>query len=294
MAAKQAMNDITIWQQIAAPLDPKQIKTRQQSNATIRYIDARDVINRLNEVAPGQWEDMYRVQQRPPDGVEDGLWVVECTLTIQGVSRSDVGLAEKGTWGGAAKAAYSDALKRAAVKFGFGVELYGDDTPDPLVTDDGDLSESVEWVDNGIAKKHEDNTPYCVKHGVALTHRSGIAKSTGKPYSIFSCQHKDNGADCPSKVWESNWQTLIETHMNSPEPMNNWIEDAKLRSGFWAWTKEQGLSHDQVHSVLGVTSLKFYTGALGEAKTTLQQYADDLRRDDDPLSETGIDDDLNV
>lgn len=73
------------------------------------YIDARLVIERLNMVVPDRWHDEYR----PFDGAH--MW---CDLTVCGVRRSDVG---EGT---SPKALVSDALKRAAVRFGIGVSLY--------------------------------------------------------------------------------------------------------------------------------------------------------------------------
>lgn len=89
------------------------------------YIDARSVIDRLNQVVGvGNWTDAFR-EVRLGDEI-----AVECTLTIHGVSRSDVGVAgsdedgEDGPRISRAKTAYSDARKRAAVPFGIGRYLY--------------------------------------------------------------------------------------------------------------------------------------------------------------------------
>jgi Rad52/22 family double-strand break repair protein len=54
-------------------------------------------------------------------------WVVECTLTVCGARRADVGYSNAPDSEDEiepAKAAYSDALKRAAVGFGVGRWLY--------------------------------------------------------------------------------------------------------------------------------------------------------------------------
>ena len=51
----------------------------------------------------------------------DGVQGVQCALTANGVTRTDVGVPSN-TEG--LKGAYSDALKRAAVKHGIGRELY--------------------------------------------------------------------------------------------------------------------------------------------------------------------------
>lgn len=72
------------------------------------YIDARLAVERLNMVCPHLWHDNY-------EHVAAGqMW---CHLTVDGITRSDVGE-------GTGKGLVSDALKRAAVKFGVGVSLY--------------------------------------------------------------------------------------------------------------------------------------------------------------------------
>jgi hypothetical protein len=81
-------------------------------------VDARTVLDRLDEaVGPTGWSDKYEVLFNSFD--DKGRTVeVKCTLTVLGVSKEDVGE------GDSLKAAFSDALKRAAVKFGVGRYLY--------------------------------------------------------------------------------------------------------------------------------------------------------------------------
>jgi hypothetical protein len=74
----------------------------------VAYIDARLTGERLNLVVPHLWHDSYR-----PVG-SGQMW---CDLTIDGITRSDVGE-------GVGKALVSDSFKRAGVKFGIGVSLY--------------------------------------------------------------------------------------------------------------------------------------------------------------------------
>ncbi|BDX35501.1 phage recombination protein [Thermus phage MN1] len=113
----------------------------------VAYVDARAVIDRLNKVVP-LWEDRYTVLAEPRR--EGDPYVVECTLTIYpspgggGISRSDVGE------GDTLKGAYSDALKRAAVKFGVGLYLY--DLPqrwvparNGFITDEGRAEVMKAW-----------------------------------------------------------------------------------------------------------------------------------------------------
>jgi hypothetical protein len=88
----------------------------------LAYIDARDVMDRLDEVCgPDGWQDSY---------VETASGRVICTLSIRTesgwVSKSD---GAGGTAVEAEKGGISDALKRAAVKWGIGRYLYRLDSP---------------------------------------------------------------------------------------------------------------------------------------------------------------------
>lgn len=75
----------------------------------VGYIDARLVYERLNLVVGALWHDDY--EPLPND-------LMLCRLTVDGVTRQNVGSGYKG------KGLYSDALKRTAVAFGVGVSVY--------------------------------------------------------------------------------------------------------------------------------------------------------------------------
>lgn len=96
-----------------------QSTNRERTRAlAVAYVDARAVMDRLDEaVGPDGWKDAYSIL-----GEQSGIFgnevVVECRLTILGVTKCDVGIGED------AKSAYSDAFKRAAVKFGIARYLY--------------------------------------------------------------------------------------------------------------------------------------------------------------------------
>lgn len=82
----------------------------------VAFIDARDVENRLDEVVgTGNWSDSYVVH---PSGV------IQCALTIGGVTKEGFGYPNSDRDDEPLKSAESDALKRAAVKFGVGRHLY--------------------------------------------------------------------------------------------------------------------------------------------------------------------------
>lgn len=78
------------------------------------YIDARLAIERLNLVCPHLWTHAF-------EPVHGGL---RCDLTVDGMTRPDVGWSRGTGTDMDLKALYSDAFKRAAVHFGVGVSLY--------------------------------------------------------------------------------------------------------------------------------------------------------------------------
>ena len=104
--------------QLRRPFTPQAVKFKVQATwpkkeptggLIVSYIDARLVAERLNLVVPHLWFDSYESVDKPN--------FLRCALTIDGITRTDVGQ-------GDGKGLYSDALKRAAVKFGVGVSLY--------------------------------------------------------------------------------------------------------------------------------------------------------------------------
>src|SRR4051794_36050696 len=104
----------------------------------VAYIDARTVIARLNLLFPGAWRAdtdalplEMRLTRRNADGTltairltdqgevkADDTLYYRCRLTIADTTFEDVGSGED------PKAAYSDAIKRAAVRAGMGESLY--------------------------------------------------------------------------------------------------------------------------------------------------------------------------
>jgi len=91
------------------------------SGIALPYIDARQVMDRLDDVVGAQnWSDSYKVVDNQS---------VVCELTINGITKSDAGQSTPDGSSGrgenkALKAAVSDAFKRAAVKWGIGQFLY--------------------------------------------------------------------------------------------------------------------------------------------------------------------------
>lgn len=146
MTAERDSDVRTITAALSAPFDPKEIKFKPQMVKNNRalamaYIDARLIQDRLDEVVGVEnWEDAYKI-------LTDGS--VMCRLRVKlgdrWITKCDVGSpSEQPDVGDRLKAAFSDALKRAAVKFGVGRYLY---------------RLSAQWVDYDAVKKQLTQLP---------------------------------------------------------------------------------------------------------------------------------------
>ena len=111
---------------LTAPFQPGEVKFKPQSvkgnrALALAYIDCRVIQDRLDEVLGVEnWQDEYEI-------LTDGSVMCRLKLRMGGewVIKTDVGSpSEQPDSGDRLKAAFSDALKRAAVKFGIGRYLY--------------------------------------------------------------------------------------------------------------------------------------------------------------------------
>ncbi len=125
---------------LAEPFEPGDVKFKPQSVKNNRclamaYIDARLIQDRLDEVLGVEnWQDRYEI-------LADGSVMCRLRVNLGGrwITKADVGSpSEQPDSGDRLKAAFSDALKRAAVKFGIGRYLY---------------RLSAQWVDYDPVKK---------------------------------------------------------------------------------------------------------------------------------------------
>jgi len=108
----------------------------------LAYVDARTVTERLNEVVGAErWTDVYSpvtvetaeylnskskdyaelTMEQKYGGIPSRFGGIACVLTVVGTQKSDVGVP---SYSDQLKGAYSDALKRAGVKFGIGEYFY--------------------------------------------------------------------------------------------------------------------------------------------------------------------------
>lgn len=115
-----------ITNELSNPFDPRDIKFKPQMvknnrALAIAYVDVRLIQDRLDEVLGAEnWQDEYEI-------LADGSVACRLRLKLGGewVTKMDVGSpSEQPDGGDRLKAAFSDALKRAAVKYGIGRYLY--------------------------------------------------------------------------------------------------------------------------------------------------------------------------
>ncbi|MCI0465321.1 MAG: Rad52/Rad22 family DNA repair protein [Gemmataceae bacterium] len=122
----KAVDVEALTQALADPFEPTEVKFKPavvsgNRAMALAYVDARVIQDRLDEaLGPMNWQDDYECL---PDGS------VVCRLRLrlgdEWITKVDVGgPSEQQDGGDRLKAAFSDALKRAAVKFGVGRYLY--------------------------------------------------------------------------------------------------------------------------------------------------------------------------
>jgi hypothetical protein len=135
-----------LTQALAAPFERKFVKFRPGATSgsralAIPYVDARVIQDRLDDVLGSvNWQDEYEF-------LPDGSVMCRLRLRLGGewITKMDVGgPSEQPDEGDRRKAAVSDALKRAAVKFGVGRYLY---------------RLPQQWVDYDPQKKQLKNLP---------------------------------------------------------------------------------------------------------------------------------------
>lgn len=160
------MTPAEIRDALAAPFDPREVRFKPQivknnKALAIAYVDVRVVEDRLDDVLGVEnWQDEYQVT---PDGV-----VCQLRVKIGGewVVKSDVGSpSEQPDGGDRLKAAFSDALKRTAIKLGIGRYLY---------------RVPQQWVDYDPVKKQITNPPRLPDQFLPAAMRGGrTAQSPG-------------------------------------------------------------------------------------------------------------------
>jgi hypothetical protein len=191
----------------------------QLPHRMLDYVDARFVMDRLDEIGAENWQDQF--VDRADGAVRCGIGVL---IDGEWVWKWDVGTAsdiepEKGS--------YSEAFKRAGVKWGIARDLYGHatthaapgapsrpaapprPTPTPPPASGGNLQEP-EYLREAFHEPEERPVAAapggeCPMHHLAWTLKpGGHSKTTGKPYDAFWACPSNERPFCkekPSKAW---------------------------------------------------------------------------------------------
>jgi hypothetical protein len=219
---------LTLREQLAEPFDPAVVGWKPQMVKNNRalataYIDARDVMNRLDEVfGVENWEDDYVF-------LESGDVLCRLTITTligqRKITKCDVGNpSDQPDKGDRMKAACSDALKRAAVKFGIGRYLYSIDAG---------------WVDYDPVKKTvspprlpENALPYSMR---VNRNRGNTAVPTG-PATVAGPAPKPEPKPEPTKEVQKAQDFIDKNKPARNVPPNSaarshdeWLNEAALR-----------------------------------------------------------------
>lgn len=122
----RAPEAVAVAEMLADPFEPREVKfkpsmVKNNRCLAMAYVDARVIQDRLDEaVGVENWRDNYI--QLPDNSVQCRLSV---RINGRWITKEDVGSpSEQPDAGDRRKSAFSDALKRAAVKFGIGRYLY--------------------------------------------------------------------------------------------------------------------------------------------------------------------------
>lgn len=153
-----------LFNALCAEFSAAEIKHRRQGGRELAYITARTAMNRLDEVlGPENWSDEYIPHEKS----------VLCKLTITLPDGSKLTKCDSGGYAGMQdegddeKSGYSDAFKRACVKFGVGRHLYGDGVPQfQAISDQFPQTISVaRQLDQEIALSMEAAKAALTRHG---------------------------------------------------------------------------------------------------------------------------------
>jgi len=192
-----------VWAKLSAPLPAGVISWRQDGKVTARdarffarfvaYIEANTVRERLDSVAPGEWD--LTLELLPVNTAEDGdgtQYSFKARLQILGVIREDVGT------GRDYKQASTDAFKRAAVRFGIGNELYAYEQNWVEMDGDGKYAKPLEDPQTAYTRRYG-------KGGLAAggTAQDGHPTATTPPVSMLTDLEMVSCPKCGGRMWDN-------------------------------------------------------------------------------------------
>lgn len=193
-----------IFDQLKAEFPRNAVSWRAQSMKqdgtaalALAYIDARDVMNRLDDVCgPGGWQDRYEVHG--PKTIcylsvrVDGEWVTKA----DGAGDTDVE-AEKGS--------ISDAFKRAAVKWGIGRYLYDLDAPWVACKSRAGSNGKLYWQswseDPWSKVKNSSSAPVVGRNAPAAARTSAVGAPPSEAYKVALAAMKLSRSKAELSEW---------------------------------------------------------------------------------------------
>lgn len=207
----------------------------------VPFIDARHIMNRLDQVlGEDKWRDEYTVITSQGEGEEK--WVVLCTLylhTAEWIGKGDVGV------GSTAKEAFTDAFKRAAVKWGVARYLYfttkvwapikngAPENPDEIIRKL--FTSQAEPASSQLDVDDEPPPPAVTRSWVGKipdnpNMRANFAKaSCARVYSYFSRVHEINDREAVDNIVKWLLQEVGASQSEIPDTLSEILLNPTLR-----------------------------------------------------------------
>lgn len=288
---------------LRAPFAPKRVKFRVLSKKTrdaqgrvqlARYVTTDDMTDRLDEVLPGQWSNIFDVTRFDGRGVPVEA---KAAILIGDIRREALGAAKPDDFDQAkqAKSVDTDAFKRAAYRWGVASYLrtlrpcwaaIRGDAPNAAelvelrkeyaelvgMTVDGDLLSADDFDDDP-----EGETPTFGDDSSATEHKAQPAAQPARTHSA------DQGLNKPATAQASTPATQPAAKAALPSPDAPDLE----RVDFFAEVGKLGLSNKDALDRLGVRSVAGLN--LREALATLQRMGVGRARPGDPVGVTPAD-----
>ena len=200
------------WDLLAKETPKSEIKFRPMGNRKLKYVDARFVMDRLDEAVGSQnWSFNWDVITLPKDGHPGCIrgYLSVMNPDNKPVIKSDVGEYEVSAFAGM-KAGVSDCLKRCAVHFGIGRDLYADD----IIENKKDVKSCV------CAEEPKERTINEVVKDVkeVFSNEKSVEKSNAAPKATSNqLRYLQNLAekfkfDVPANITKSEASNLIEQY----------------------------------------------------------------------------------
>lgn len=238
------------------PFDPDKISWRlgtvsatKKKGMALAYIDARDVMERLDEVCgPENWQDTY---------VETAKGRMICIISLKlgdaWIAKSD-GAGDTDIEGD--KGAISDAFKRAAVKWGVGRYLY-------------DLKDT--WVEVVDARKGQGNKPFWVIPDSEKEKLRGVLLGARVPDTGSNIENRDKQSALVNEIRQQGDLTCLADFWD-----NNWTRVQEFKP---AWRVETFMEFLK-HGLTLAESVQAINGFLNAYEGAIKAQLSDEQRDD--------------